>query len=124
MFGEDRIQKKSLMKYYPVSVNQRTDTVKMIQRIKLNFDDSAFSIGDILKEEDEGFETKIAEKRTMPYLNNMWNSITYEVSMNRIQLNRSVYGFLDFLGDLGGLMACLGSIFLPTVYMLTYRGEN
>ena len=60
----------------------------------------------------------------MPYLNNMWNSITYEVSMNRIQLNRSVYGFIDFLGDLGGLMAVLGSIFLPTVYMLTYRGEN
>ena len=77
-----------------------------------------------MSEEAEGYETNIAEKRPIPYRNNLWNTITYEVSLNRIQLNRSVYGFLDFLGDLGGLLAALGSIFLPTVHMLTYRGEN
>ena len=77
-----------------------------------------------MEEEDEGYETNIVEKRVLPYANNLWNAITYEISLNRIQLNRKVYGFLDFLGDIGGLMAGLGSIFLPIVYSLTYRGEN
>ena len=47
-------------------------------------DDNAFSMGGIMTETDEGYETKIVEKRTMPYLNNLWNAITYEVSLNRI----------------------------------------
>ena len=59
----------------------------------------------------------------MPYANNFWNAITYELSLHRKEYNRKVYNFLDFLGDLGGLMAIIGKVFVPFVAMLTYRGD-
>ena len=112
------------MKYYPVAVDYRIDTVKKIKRIKVNFKDNPFSISNMLQDEDEGYESEIVEKRNMPYQNNLWNAITYEISLNRMQFNRSVYRFVDLLGDLGGLLSALFFICMPLVYMLTYRGEN
>ena len=74
-------------------------------------------------DEDEGYETEIVDKRIMPYPNNFWNAITYEISLNRKEYHRRVYNYLDFLGDLGGLMSAIGKIFVPFVMMLTYRGD-
>ena len=81
------------------------------------------NFGSYYFDEDDGFQTDIVEKRSMPYNNNFWNAITYELSLNRREYHRRVYNFLDFLGDLGGLMAIIGKIFFPFVAILTYRGD-
>ena len=58
----------------------------------------------------------------MPYANNFWNAITYELSLHRKEYHRRVYGFIDFLGALGGLIAIISKVFVPFVTFLTYRG--
>ena len=85
--------------------------------------DYSMNFGSYLLDEDVGFQTEIVEKRSMPYENRFWNAITYELSLHRKEYNRRVYNFLDFLGDLGGLMAIIGKIFVPFVALLTYRGD-
>ena len=111
------------MKYYPIAVESRTDTVKMVQRIKLNLNDYTLNFGSYFLDEEDGFSTEIVEKRSMPYANTFQNAITYELSLHRKEYNRRVYNFLDFLGDLGGLMAIIGKVFVPLVAILTYRGD-
>ena len=41
------------MKYYPIAVETRTDTVKMVQRIKLNLNDYTLNFNKI--DEEDGF---------------------------------------------------------------------
>ena len=52
-----------------------------------------------------------------------WNSITYEMSLDRKEYFRKVYGSLDFLRDIGGLFAGIATIFSPMVLLFQYRGS-
>ena len=58
----------------------------------------------------------------MPYKNNFWNSITYELSLTRLSYKRIVYSFLDFLGDIGGLFGAITPAFGFIVSLFMYRG--
>ena len=40
------------------------------------------------------------------------------MSLNRIEYTRTVYSFMDFLGDLGGLFSALGPFFGSLVAVL------
>ena len=57
------------MKYLPVSRDLRTDIVRKIQRIKLVLNDYQFNVGDLLKDEDDGFESSFSLTRIIPYDN-------------------------------------------------------
>ena len=70
----------------------------------------------------DGFENTVTETRLVPYKNKFWNMITYEMSLSRNEFTRIVYGFLDFLRDLGGLFSALGPFFGSMVAILQYRG--
>ena len=54
----------------------------------------------------------------------MQNSITYELSMSKMEFTRSVYGLLDFLADLGGLFAAMGPLCKIFTLSFQYRGVN
>ena len=53
----------SIMKYYPIAVESRTDTVKMVQRIKLNLNDYTLNFGSYYLDEEDGFSTEVVDKR-------------------------------------------------------------
>ena len=65
-----------------------------------------------------GFDIEITQTRTLPYKNQFWNAITYELSLTREKYTRTVYGFFDFLRDLGGLFSAISPIFGVTVSIL------
>ena len=69
-----------------------------------------------------GFDKYIAPSRILPYKNKMHNSITYEMSLSRVEYTRTVYSTLDFLRDIGGLFAALGPAFGIIVTVFQYRG--
>jgi len=54
----------------------------MVQRIKIMMNDYTFNLGGVQIDIDNGFESLTTEKRTLPYKNFFWNSITYEISLN------------------------------------------
>ena len=60
----------------------------------------------------------------IPYDNRIWNSVTFELSRDRILLTRSVFSFLDLVSSLGGLFSAIGSLGSVLVNILQYRGTN
>ena len=70
------------------------------------------SDGDLATDEIYGFEINQKGYRFLPYKNQFWNSITYELSQSLLEQTRTVYGIFDFLGDIGGL---------STSFMLLFR---
>ena len=89
----------------------RTDTIVMMQRQKINLNDYQVNVGSLLIDEVMGFDKYQAPSRILPYKNKFWNAITYEMSLSQIEFTRTVYSFLDFMRDLGGLFAALGPFF-------------
>ena len=95
----------------------------MITRIKTNLNDFHMSLGNLLEDSDNGFNSENSGFRIMPYDNLMQNSITFELSRTRIDFTRTIYSVFDFLGDIGGLHGALGSTFAGLVFILQYRGS-
>ena len=69
---------------YPVSADIRFEVVKEIQRNKIELSDYKVNIGEILKDIELGYNSEVVQSRTIPYENKMWNSIVFEMSLNRI----------------------------------------
>ncbi len=61
--------------------------------------------------------------RELPYLNKFHNSITYEISLDRRDYFRRVYGVLDFLADVGGLFGAISPLCFIIVLCFQYRSS-
>ena len=81
------------------------------------------NVGSLLLDEVMGFDKYQAPSRILPYKNKFWNSITYEMSLSQVEFTRTVYSFLDFMRDIGGLLAALGPFFGIIVTVFQYRGS-
>ena len=58
----------------------------------------------------------------MPYANNFQNSVTYEISLDKMIYIRELYSFLDMMRDLGGLFGALFPLFSGIVKLCQYEG--
>ena len=65
-------------------------------------------LGDTTKEERQDLFI-VKRKETMPYefSDNVWLSITFEMSLDVVEYEREVYTFLMMLSDIGGLAGAL-----------------
>ena len=104
-----------------MSDTARSEQVRTITRQKLYLNDYQWDLGSIFEEIEEGFEIADSSTRLMPYKNNIWNAITFELSTTRDEYTRTVYGFLDFLRDLGGLYGAIVPFFGVVLTMLQFR---
>ena len=68
-------------------------------------------MGDLSTDYEKGFDLETVFLRNIPYNNLFWNTITYEMNQTRIEYTRIVYGFFDFLGELGGLFGAIQPLF-------------
>ena len=95
----------------------------MLTRAKTNLNDSHMDIGNLLEDNDDGFDLEKDSLRILPYDNYMHNSLTFELSRTRLDYTRTVYSVFDFLGDIGGFHGALVPTFAGLVYILQYRGS-
>ena len=54
-FDEGRIEKASILKWYPLSPDVRTDSVQIVQRQNMVINDYRFNVGSLMIDEDMGF---------------------------------------------------------------------
>ena len=95
----------------------------MITREGISLNDLYLSVSNFLTEYDEGFTIASGGVRSIISNNRMQNTITYEVSMKKIEYTRSIYGMLDYLADIGGLFAALGPLCKVFITIFQYRGS-
>ena len=122
-FDEERIEQSSNLKWFPISQRNRIDYVKTLSRTDMQIDDSALNIGSLKTESDTGFYFDRIPSRELNYENSIHNSITYELSLDKLVYYRRVYSVLDLLGDMGGLLSALGLLCQFLVNVSQYRGS-
>lgn len=68
-FEDGKIQAKSVLVWYPLNATGRTDYVQKIERTEINLYDNYYSVGEIWKELDLGFQENRMPNRELPYRN-------------------------------------------------------
>lgn len=94
----------------------------MVTRGFLELSDYYLSLG----ADDEGvysFEIEPRPTRSLPYINNFQNSITYEISLHQFRFVRRVQTVLDLVAELGGLFTSISRIFLVILALINYFGS-
>ena len=98
----------------------RTDYYNYINVSELDLNDRIFSIG-LDKETFRTFKVTDGPLRMYDFRDNVQMAVTYEFSRDLTVTRRKVYGFLDFMGDLGGLASSLHASLSLTIIILQYR---
>ena len=104
--------------------NIRADYVKTIQLSDLVLNDSIYDPGSVMVDRDKIFNFRTEPTRFLPYKNNFHNAVTYELSDTNHVYYRSVYTFLDFLRDIGGLYGTISIFCITIVSVVQYQGQN
>ena len=84
---------------------------------ELNLDDKIFSVG-IDNKVHRTFKVTPGPMRMYDFVDNVHMAITYEFSRDLVVIKRKVYGFLDFMGDIGGLAGALHASFAAAIIVL------
>ena len=96
--------------------------VKHLTRSKVEVNDYRFNPGGIIKDMEYGFDISSMQGRALSR-GTLQTAIAYEMSLTHRHIQRTVYGFLDFLGDLGGLLTAMKVMMLCMVFILHYHGH-
>ena len=96
----------SKVKWYPVNSGLRGDFVNKIQVKNLELYDSR-PLGELYSEEKETFRIVNHGQRPYEFLDDVHLTVTFELSLDRIKIQRFVFSLLDWLGDVGGLIEIL-----------------
>ena len=67
------------------------------------------------------FKIRRGPLRMYDYNDNVQLAVTYELNRDLRIVRRSVYSFLDLLGELGGLAGALHAFFSVTIIILQFR---
>ena len=79
----------------------------MIVRSEIEMHDGLYDLGQFWADHDQGFLVEQGQSRDMPIETNVMKAITFEMSLQRRYLYRSVETIYDLLANLGGLYGAL-----------------
>ena len=118
-FGDERFEKISQIKWFPITLDLRTDNVLTIQRTLSDFHDSPINMANLNIESEHGFEIDQKKaSRQLVYDNLFHNSVTIEISLDQEYTYRKVHGIFDFLAELGGVFGAISSLCIILVSLL------
>ena len=86
-----------------------------IQTTQLELYDN-IPLGELYPQDEKIFSVVPGEARPYEFFDNNHVVVSFEVSLNRIKIQRFVFSFLDWLGDVGGLLEIL-FISFSLIYM-------
>ena len=94
----------------------RMEFVNHIQTTQLELYDS-IPLGELFPQNKKIFSVVPGEARPYEFFDNNHVVVSFEVSLDRIKIQRFVFSFLDWLGDVGGLLEIL-FISFSLIYMV------
>ena len=97
-----------------------------VQMQYLDLSDSIFSVGLLLKSNETIFSLVTESARPSTYTGDkvgaISGSIVFRLSSDRVTIQRIVYSFLDYLGDIGGLFGILTGFASTFSLILNFNG--
>ena len=118
-FKDSRVA-ESRIAYIPISSQNREVISYKIQKTNLELQDNDVIMLDELTLTDFEDLFTIRKYDVLPYelTNNNWMSVSFEMDLNLIHIERKLYTVFDMLSDVGGLLGILTTIaaFLNTIW--------
>ena len=117
---DEKLEKQSTINWNILSPQLRYEITNYVQLTKLDLNDKVMSIGTD-EETYDMFRIVPGPLRMYDFQDNVQLAVTYEFSRSLNHVTRKVYGFLDLLGDLGGLASALYNGGIAVVIILQYK---
>lgn len=108
------------MQWNVLSPQLRQDMYNYIQMTDLNLNDQYASLGND-GDVHRMFSLVPGPLRMYDYDDNVQLAITYEFKRDLLVIRRKVYGFLDWMGDIGGLAGALHATFAAAIIVFQYK---
>ena len=103
-FGEDKVVPEARTNWIPINSQLREEVVFTVHVSYLQLQDSPFQWGHFTDELIPNiFKIKQQAYRPYEFKDNVHVQVTFELDLNLTVVDRAVYSFLDWLGDVGGL---------------------
>ena len=113
----EKLTKSSRLNWNVISPQLRLEIYNYIQITELNLSDRIASVGTD-EETLRLFSVVSGPLRMYDHADNVQLAVTYEFGRDLRVIRRKVYGFLDFMGDIGGLAGALHATFGAAIIIL------
>ena len=117
---DSRLNKLATLKWHVVSPQMRTEYVHSIQVTELDLSDEIWDIGSSSEVDHSFLIDYNTAQRPYDFFDNIQTAIAFEMNLDLKRIDRSIYSFLDFLGDIGGLAGSLHAFAGVAVGLLMY----
>ena len=74
----------SSIRWYALSKEVRQDNLNIVKRSQMNLNDYKLNVSSLRIDIEKGFDIEKSLPRNLPYNNQFWNSVTYELSRARL----------------------------------------
>ena len=99
-----KVTKEVKFHYIPINSQIREEIVYKVQLTDLRLQDTYFKFSALTEDDRRIFSSKHTLNRPYEFPDNVQMQVTYEFDLNLYRVDREVYSFLDWIGDIGGLM--------------------
>ena len=93
-------------------------------KAEIEFQDYFFQFGEVTSVNMDFFRIKYKTSRPYEYDNTIHFMIRYEMNLNVDKIDRTIYGTLDWLGDIGGFNEALSWLTQLIMYFFAFDQMN
>ena len=119
-YGESKITKEAHAVWHPMNSVLRQESINVLNIGHVYMQDEYFQLGSLSANNETVYRPTNEGFRPMEFDNNHQFGVAYEMSLDLITYERTVYGFLEWVSDLGGLASALIAFQAVILKMLMY----
>ena len=112
---------ESKFKWFPTKSFAQEEYALSISEHQLKLQDTSLQFSSTTEINHDIFEVEVTSVRPFEYLDRAHIAFTFEMNLNLLVTERTVYGALDFIGNVGGLYDGLLLFFGLIVSFLNYK---
>ena len=117
----DKIKKQSRFEYILINSQLREEIVYDIEITQLGLQDSQYQFSSLTEDDRRIFTSKFARTRPYEYYDNVHIAISWEMNLDMIQLDRTVYSMIDLIGNIGGVIYGLTIFFSYLIGVVNFN---
>ena len=119
-YGDAKITKEAHAVWHPMNSVLRQESVNVLHIGQVHMQDEYLQLGSLTDSRRTVYRPTNAGFRPMEFDNDHQFGVAYEMSLDLMTYERTVYGFLEWLSDLGGLASALIAVQAIVLKMLMY----
>lgn len=120
-YGRKKLTAESQFNWFMLNSSQRSEKSREFTVSGITFQDEFIQLGDWTATPAEFFRIEPKVDRPYEYPDKIMFMLRYEMNKNQFYLERTIYGVLDWLGDIGGFNEAIAMIIGATLFFIQFQ---